>query len=92
MSIRSGAAPVPDIREWKEIDAAWLTEALQAGGVDAKVRAFEAGQVGTGQIGDCVRFKLDYESAAPDAPRTVVGKFPSEGQESRSTGVQLGNY
>ncbi|MEQ9315058.1 MAG: phosphotransferase [Henriciella sp.] len=83
---------MPDIREWKEIDADWLTGALQAGGVDAKVRSFEAGRVGTGQIGDCVRFKLDYERAAPEAPKTLVGKFPSEGAESRATGVQLGNY
>ncbi|WP_169711663.1 phosphotransferase [Henriciella litoralis] len=83
---------MPDIREWKDIDAAWLSEALQAGGVDAKVSAFEAGKVGTGQIGDCVRFRLDYASAPPDAPATIVGKFPSEGAESRATGVQLGNY
>jgi hypothetical protein len=83
---------VPDIREWKDIDAAWLTEALQAGGIDARVASFEAGKVGTGQIGDCVRFKLTYETAAPDAPATIVGKFPSGGEESRATGVQLGNY
>ena len=68
---------MPDIRDWKEIDADWLTAALRDGGVDAKVRSFEAGKVGTGQIGDCVRFKLDYESAAPDAPKTLVGKFPA---------------
>ncbi len=83
---------MPDIRDWKAIDADWLTGALAAGGIDAKVRAFEAGKVGTGQIGDCVRFKLDYEHAAPGAPRTLVGKFPAEGQESRAAGIQLGNY
>lgn len=82
----------PDIRNWKDIDAAWLTAALQAGGVEAKVARFDAGRVGTGQIGDCVRFRLDYEQAAPGAPDTIVGKFPAEGAESRATGIQLGNY
>ena len=83
---------MPEIREWRDIDADWLTAALQSGGVEARVRAFEAGQVGTGQIGDCVRFKLDYERAGPDAPKTLVGKFPSDGAESRATGIQLMNY
>ncbi|MGB3626057.1 MAG: phosphotransferase [Henriciella sp.] len=83
---------MPDIREWKDIDADWLTAALCEGGVEAKVRSFEAGRVGTGQIGDCVRFKLDYATAPPDAPATLVGKFPSEGEQSRATGIQLGNY
>lgn len=83
---------MPDIRNWRDIDADWLSAALASSGIDASVRAFEAGKVGTGQIGDCVRFKLDYECAEPDAPKTMVGKFPSEGEESRAAGIQLGNY
>ncbi|MBZ6377847.1 MULTISPECIES: phosphotransferase [Pacificimonas] len=83
---------IPDIREWKQIDEAWLTAALKADGLDADVAGFVAQRVGTGQIGDCVRFELDYASAPEGAPRTLVGKFPSEGEESRSTGVALGNY
>lgn len=83
---------MPDIRNWQDIDAAWLSDALAADGIDATVASFEAGKVGTGQIGDCVRFKLDYETAAPDAPKTIVGKFPAEGAESRAAGIQLGNY
>lgn len=83
---------MPEIREWKDIDADWLSAALKKDGIDAKVASFEACKVGTGQIGDCVRFKLDYERAAPDAPKTLVGKFPSEGEESRATGRQLWNY
>ncbi len=82
----------PDIRNWKDIDAAWLSAALQAGGIDATIARFEAGRVGTGQIGDCVRFRLEYSDAAPNAPSTMVGKFPAEGAESRAAGVQLGNY
>ena len=46
---------MPEIREWRDIDADWLTAALKDGGIDARVASFEAGKVGTGQIGDCVR-------------------------------------
>ena len=83
---------MPDIRAPEAIDAAWLTEALREGGVDAEVSSFTAKKVGTGQIGDCVRFTLEFARAAPDAPKTLVGKFPSAGAESRATGVALGNY
>lgn len=82
----------PDIRRPGTIDARWLTEVLQAAGVDAVVKGFSAGNVGSGQIGESVRFKLDYERAGEDAPASMVGKFPSPGEESRATGVMLGNY
>ena len=82
----------PDIREWKDIDAAWLTAALQSDGIDAKVKGFTAKPVGTGQIGDCARFVLDYENAPSDAPKSIVGKFPSSGEQSRATGKMLFNY
>ncbi len=82
----------PDIRRPGAVDAAWLTDVLQAGGVDAVVGSFSGASVGTGQIGDSVRFKLEYERAAADAPASLVGKFPSAGEESRATGVALGNY
>lgn len=82
----------PDIRRPGEIDAAWLTAVLQNAGVDAVVKGFEAKSVGTGQIGESVRFRLDYLRDADDAPRSLVGKFPSPDDTSRSTGVMLGNY
>jgi hypothetical protein len=82
----------PDIRRPAAIDADWLTAVLQAGGVDAVVKSFTAKAVGTGQIGDSVRFTLDYARAGDDAPASLVGKFPSAGEESRNTGVALGNY
>ncbi|MGE0044505.1 MAG: phosphotransferase family protein [Hyphomonadaceae bacterium] len=82
----------PDIRAPQDADAAWLSAVLAAGGVDARVESFEAKKVGTGQIGDCVRFTLNYASAPPGAPKTIVGKFPAAGAESRAAGVSLGNY
>ena len=74
------------------ITPAWLSEVLRAGGVEAEVRTFTAQRVGTGQIGESVRFKLDYTNAAPNAPASLVGKFPSPEADSRNTGVALGNY
>jgi hypothetical protein len=82
----------PDIRAPGEIDARWLTLVLQANGVDAVVKSFAAKNVGTGQIGDSVRFSLDYERNSADAPASLVGKFPAAGEQSRATGIALGNY
>lgn len=70
----------------------WLTAVLRAGGVEAQVRRFSAKPVGTGQIGQSVKFTFDYAHAAPGAPASLVGKFPSPGDESRATGIALGNY
>ena len=82
----------PDIRRPAAVDAAWLTAVLQHAGVDAVVGAFSAANVGSGQIGESVRFKLTYARAAEDAPASIVGKFPSPDDDSRNTGVMLGNY
>ena len=82
----------PDIRRPEAVEATWLTAVLQAGGVDAVVKSFTAQNIGTGQIGDSVRFRLTYARAGEDAPASLVGKFPAAGEESRNTGVTLGNY
>ncbi len=70
----------------------WLSGVLRAGGIDAEVRDFAAKRVGTGQIGESVRFTLDYARATEGAPSSLVGKFPSPNAESRNTGITLGNY
>ncbi|WP_372784315.1 phosphotransferase [Phenylobacterium sp.] len=82
----------PDIRRPGAIDAAWLTRALQGAGVDAVVSGFTAKAVGTGQIGDSVRFTLSYARGGDQAPASLVGKFPSADPDSFKTGVMLGNY
>jgi hypothetical protein len=82
----------PDIRRPADIDATWLTKVLREGGVDADVKSFSAKNVGTGQIGESVRFALEYRRDVEGAPRSIVGKFPSPGEESRNTGKTLGNY
>ncbi len=82
----------PDIRMPGAVDAAWLTAVLREGGVDAEVETFRAEPVGSGQIGDSVRFHLTYRRRCAGAPDSLVGKFPSAGEQSRATGVSLGNY
>ncbi|MDX2233140.1 MAG: hypothetical protein NW200_01465, partial [Hyphomonadaceae bacterium] len=82
----------PEILRPQDVTAPWLTRVLAAGGVDAVVKDFSAKNVGTGQIGESVRFTLAYARAGDDAPPTLVGKFPSPGDQSRATGVALGNY
>ncbi|HVI30952.1 phosphotransferase [Phenylobacterium sp.] len=82
----------PDIRPPSAVDGPWLTAVLREAGLDGVVRAARAEPVGTGQIGDSVRFHLDYARRGPGAPDTLVGKFPAAGAESRATGHALGNY
>jgi len=78
--------PTPDT-----ITAEWLTEMLRAADYpEVEVHDFTREEIGTGQIGRCIRFELDTRGA--DAPRSVVGKFPSQNPVSRQTGVDLRNY
>jgi hypothetical protein len=74
------------------ITADWLTRALAAGGVRARVRDFAQRRIGTGQIGQSIRFDLAYDEAPPGAPTSLVGKFAAPEPDSRNTGVVLGNY
>jgi hypothetical protein len=82
--------PIPTA---ESITASWLTDRLrEAGHGGTRVRSFTRTQIGTGQIGKCIRFALDLEGDDPSAPRSLVGKFPSDDPTSRATGVMLKNY
>lgn len=77
----------------ESVDAGWLTGLLRgAGHAGATVRGLTSERIGTGQIGRCFRFTMDLDGAGPEVPRTLVGKFPSEDEVSRATGVGLGLY
>ncbi len=67
----------------------WLTTVLQSAGFDGQVSQFTAKSIGTGQIGENVRFELTGEG---NLPETIVGKFPSTDPVSRQTGIELKNY
>jgi hypothetical protein len=71
----------------------WLTERLrEAGHAGAEVRGFTSTRIGTGQLGQCIRYQLDLAAGDGAVPRTLVGKFPSDDPNSRQTGVMLRNY
>lgn len=82
------------ITDAEHVDAGWLTAALRDSGVirDARVTSFTAEPVGTGQVGHNVRYTLEYDRRESTAPATVVAKFPSPDETSRSTGVSIGTY
>ncbi|MHC4046816.1 phosphotransferase family protein [Bradyrhizobium sp. 23AC] len=81
-----------DIRPYDRIDAAWMTAVLRHAGIDATVNRVTAQPVGTGQIGDSVRFRIEYAKAPEIAPSSLVGKFPSSNPESRAHAMRRANY
>lgn len=79
--------PTPD-----EVSADWLSERLRAAGHDVTVSGFDSERIGTGQVGMCIRYRLRFDGDRGDAPRSLVGKFASDDETSRATGVALQNY
>jgi len=76
-----------------ELTPAWFTERLrEAGHASAEVSHVEATQIGTGQLGKCIRFDLELARGDADVPRSLVGKFASDDPTSRNTAVQLRGY
>ena len=77
-----------------EITPAVLTELLTASGVaaGAEVVSFESASVGTGQVGENVRYRLTWSTEPGDRPTSVVGKFPALDEKSRATGVATRSY
>jgi hypothetical protein len=75
-----------------EVTPAWLTDVLTAAGAldGGKVADVSATAVGTGQVGDSVRFTLTYDGEP--GPPTVVGKFPAEDETSRASSVATRTY
>jgi aminoglycoside phosphotransferase (APT) family kinase protein len=83
---------------------AWFTQMLARVGftdVEAgalEVRGVTARPVGTGQVGESIRFTLSYADglegdAAPQGrPATVIGKFPSQDPQSRATARMTETY
>jgi hypothetical protein len=77
----------------KEITPQWLTQALRINDIDASVSDIVVETVGTGQLGETRRFRLEYSGAVPaNAPRSLVGKFPSDTEVARQSGRDLGFY
>jgi len=84
---------IPFISRPDDVTPAWLTTVLTAAGVTSgcTVVDVQARSVGTGQVGDSVRFTLTWDRA--DAgPATVVGKFPTDDETSRATATAVRTY
>ena len=71
----------------------WLSERLRAGGLldRGSVRSFRWEPIGTGQVGDSVRFHLTYDQPG-SGPATLAGKFPAADPMSRGTAAAFGLY
>jgi len=74
----------------KNVTSEWLTSVLQFAGNDCHVADFKKENVGTGQVGQNVRFTLSYRSGS--GPPSIVGKFASDNPASRQTGIEMNNY
>ena len=71
-----------------QIDPDWMTGALRRAGAlrESRVADMTCKPVGNGLVGDSYRFDLTYEDAEPDAPASVIGKFPAADPDSRRAG------
>ena len=77
------------VRSWEDISADFLTEVLLKKNFQGKVLSITSESIGTGQVGENIRFNLEIEG---DMPKSIVGKFPAIDETSRQTGIQLLNY
>ncbi len=74
--------------EQQDVTAEWLAEAIGQPGV---VLGVEERSIGTGQVGENVRYTLTWPEGQ-NGPATVVGKFPSPDPTSRETAAATGSY
>ncbi|KPP90125.1 phosphotransferase [Erythrobacter sp. HL-111] len=75
------------------VTAEWLSDRLRDNGLieDGRVSGFDWEPIGTGQVGDSVRFHLRY---APEGigPPTLAAKFGAADETSRGTAALMGLY
>jgi hypothetical protein len=74
-----------------ELTSGWLTKALRQSGAinDSKVASFDTKIIGEGAgfLGQLGLVTLTYDAPEPDAPKTLVAKFPAVAQENRQTAM-----
>jgi hypothetical protein len=76
------------------IEPSWLTSVLRQSRVidKARVRSTVGESIGTGQVAENRRYRLDYDVDVPGAPRSLILKEASEDPTSRSTAMLMGLY
>jgi len=74
------------------VTADWLSERLREGGAlpSGRVIRIEWHPIGTGQVGDSVRFMIEYGDG--EGPATLAGKFSAADPTSRGTAAAFGLY
>lgn len=77
-----------DVPDAAEVTAEWLAAALRQPSVPVITSATS---IGTGQVGENVRFVLEWPDGV-DGPTSLVGKFPSLDETSRNTAAATGSY
>ncbi len=77
----------------EEVTPEWLSERLSQAGLltNARVTGIKHRAIGTGQVGDSIRFDLSYDRSGA-GPDSVVGKFASSDATSRGTAQMLKLY
>lgn len=83
---------IPFICRPDDVTPEWLTTVLRSAGAltEGSVHDVSGTAVGTGQVGDSVRFTVSYSGG--EGPATVVGKFPAEDETSRASSVATRTY
>jgi len=88
--------PIQIPQSVEEIDAAWLTQVVRAGGLveSAVVVGFRTGSPGSGVgfQGQTIRVSLDWDTDEPDAPEAVLVKFPTDNVGNRGLAEAEGSY
>jgi hypothetical protein len=79
---------LPVLRRPEELTSSWLAEALGSG----PIADFAVESIGTGQMSESRRVRVEYAPGADPGPATVVLKTASADENSRSAGVGLGIY
>jgi hypothetical protein len=73
----------------------WFSEMCETQGLagGSRVKSVTARPVGTGQVGESVRFDLTWEGDATlGRPSSVIGKFPSQDPQTRQTAKMVQTY
>ena len=77
------------------ISVDWFNQCFARVGLQGRIASFTAKQIGTGQIGKCIRYSFafnDGDAENQDVPSSVIGKYPADDETSRQTGVALQNF
>ncbi|QGY80655.1 phosphotransferase family protein [Sphingorhabdus lacus] len=76
-----------------EVSPCWLTDKLRNAGLigNAAIINLSWQSIGTGNVGDSVRYTLAYDREGP-LPSTIAGKFPASDETSRATASAFGVY